>query len=232
MKSQPVTALGIFLGIFLAVACLTACSPHPAAIPYTGRTDGPKTVTAYVASHGWHTSLIVPAADLNRRIPALKARFGKPACYEIGWGDEGFYQAKTVTTGLALHAAFFSSGSVVHISAVPDSPYLSFPHSRISALRMSQDQLDNMACFISASMAHDDRVQVISPGKGLYGDSRFYLGTGRYSIVNTCNNWTARGLRSAGLEISSWSKFSSKSVMRALEKPPILAAAPTPAPSP
>jgi uncharacterized protein (TIGR02117 family) len=227
MKSPSLTVPGIFL----TVLC-PACAPRPAAIPFTGKTGGQDTVPAYVASHGWHTSLIVPAASLNRRMPELGKSFGTPAYYEIGWGDSGFYQARTASAGLALRAAFASSGSVVHVSTIPISPYRTFPKSHIATLRLSPHQLDNMGRFLSASMARDARGGLISPGRGIYGDSRFYQGTGRYSLLNTCNNWTARGLLSAGVEISPWSKFSSKSVMRALEKPSILAAVPSPAPPP
>lgn len=216
------------LGIF----CLAACTTQPAAIPYTGGAESEKTVPTYVASHGWHTALIVPAANLNRQIPGLKSRFGTPAYYEIGWGETEFYQAKTVTAGLVLRAAFASTGTVVHVSTVPVSPYRSFPNSQISSLPLSQSQADAMGRFISSSMAHDGKGQVIPLRNGIYGDSEFYLGTGRYSVINTCNKWTAKGLRSAGVEISTWSKFSSKSVMRALEKPSTVVATSQSATSP
>jgi len=228
MKSQLATAFGIFLAVF----CFTSCATKPATVPRALKVEAPGKARAYVASHGWHTSLIVPADSLNRRIPDLGSRFGKPAYYEIGWGDSEFYQAKKVTPALALHAAFFSAGTVVHVSTVPVSPFLSFPHSTISSLSLSQDQLDNMGCFISGSMAHDGNGKVIPLGKGIYGESRFYQGSGRYSIINTCNNWTARGLRSAGFKITPWPKFSAKSVMRSLENSPTLAATSPPATSP
>lgn len=36
-------------------------------------------------------------------------------------------------------------------------------------------------------------------GPGLYGDSRFYPARERFHLFNTCNVWTARALRAAGL---------------------------------
>jgi hypothetical protein len=36
---------------------------------------------------------------------------------------------------------------------------------------------------------------------GLYGDSRFYPARERFSLLNTCNVWTARVLRSGGLPV-------------------------------
>ena len=43
---------------------------------------------------------------------------------------------------------------------------------------------------------------VVAPlGPGLYGDSRFYPGWESFNLLRTCNVWTARGLRGAGLPI-------------------------------
>jgi hypothetical protein len=36
----------------------------------------------------------------------------------------------------------------------------------------------------------------------LYGDSRFYPGRESFSLLRTCNVWTAQGLRDAGLPVS------------------------------
>ena len=48
---------------------------------------------------------------------------------------------------------------------------------------------------------------------GLYGDSQFYKGVGDYHLMNTCNKWTAKGLESAGMDISPTFKLSAGSVM-------------------
>ena len=53
--------------------------------------------------------------------------------------------------------------------------------------------------------------------KGIYGDSQFYEGTGRYSMLNTCNVWTAKGLNSAGFDISPMFNLTAGSVMNYLE---------------
>lgn len=215
--------LAAVLGIFLAIFCLATCSTLPAAIPFTAKTSGNRSVRTYVVCHGWHTGLIIPAAILNRRIPALRDRFGTPAYYEIGWGDAGFYRAKAVTTGLCVRAMCCSPGTVIHLSVVEDSPSLAFPNSEISSLLLTPEQCDNMGRFIVSSFARDAGGNVVAQGDGIYGESQFYLGTGRYSAINTCNKWTAKGLLSAGVEISPWSKLTSRSVMRALADSPSLA---------
>lgn len=212
----------------LLAACFLLCLPalamllgygcssgKPYALQPTSQIEkGPRSVRAFVVSHGWHTGLVVPASELNTLVPELATRFGAPAFYEIGWGDKGFYQAQDVTAGLALRAMFWSSGSVVHVVAVPRSPEMSFPESETMAVCLTPTQIKQLETFIVSSIVHDPAGRVVSLGKGIYGDSQFYDGVGRYSALNTCNKWTAKGLRSAGLEISPAFKLTSGSIMR------------------
>ena len=53
---------------------------------------------------------------------------------------------------------------------------------------------------------------------GLYGDSSFYDAVGTYSLFNTCNTWTARGLQSAGFDIGTAFKARAASVMKFLRR--------------
>jgi len=51
---------------------------------------------------------------------------------------------------------------------------------------------------------------------GIYGNSQFYQGAGKYYLMNTCNKWTTKGLKSIGMEISPTFKLTSSSVMNFL----------------
>lgn len=199
------------LAMLLGYGCSSA---KPYALQPTREIDqGPRSVRAFVVSHGWHTGLVVPASDLNTLVPELASRFGAPAFYEIGWGDKGFYQAQDVTTGLALRAMFWSSGSVVNVVSVPRSPEISFPESQTLTVCLTPTQIGHLEQFIVSSLAHDPAGRVVDLGEGIYGDSQFYDGVGRYSALNTCNKWTAKGLKSAGMAISPAFKLTSGSIM-------------------
>ena len=54
--------------------------------------------------------------------------------------------------------------------------------------------------------------------KGIYGDSQFYSGVGDFYLMNTCNRWTAKGLKSIGMDISPTLKLTAGSVMNYLTK--------------
>lgn len=195
---------------------LAACSGKPYVlepIPDAGTVRSNK---VYVASHGWHAGLVVPADQINRVVPELKMRFGNVAYYEIGWGDKGFYQAGEITTGLTLQAMFWSEGAIIHVVAVPYSPAEYFSHSEVIDTCLTDQETESLRSYVARSFARDPAGRVIQLANGIYGDSQFYDGEGRYYLLNTCNKWTAKGLKSAGLDISPLFTLTSGSVMNYL----------------
>lgn len=72
-----------------------------------------------------------------------------------------------------------------------------------------------MATLIADSFERSASHQPMDAGPGIYGDSQFYLAKGRYSLLNTCNRWTAAVLASAGLDISPRLSLTASSVLRA-----------------
>lgn len=216
---QVVSPLGVTIAmrlvafILLAFA-ITACSGKPYVVePTLESPDSIRSFPLYVVSHGWHTGLIIPANYLNQIIPDLKDRFGDAAYYEIGWGDKGFYQAQEITTGLTLQAMFWSEGAIMHVVAVPDSPEKYFGQSEVVGTCLTNGQISSLSTFVANSFSHDPQGHLIRLKPGIYGNSQFYDGEGRYYLLNTCNKWTAKGLQSAGVDISPTLSLTSGSVM-------------------
>lgn len=204
-------------GVIFWVFAITACAGKPHVVqPAFESSDVIRSNSIFVVSHGWHTGLIIPASFLNQNIPDLVDRFGDAAYYEIGWGDKGFYQAQEITTGLTLQAMFWSEGAIMHVVAVPDSPIRYFAQSEVVQTCLSNQQIASLSKFISASFAYDDQGYPVRLSRGIYGDSQFYEGVGRYYLLNTCNKWTAKGLNSAGIDISPALSLTSESVMRSI----------------
>ncbi|MBN8458848.1 MAG: TIGR02117 family protein [Verrucomicrobia bacterium] len=197
------------------------CATLPKALPPVRETPpAPATRTFHVLSHGWHTGIALPAADLNRRLPDLARRFPRCAYYEIGWGDAGFYQSPKVTTGLALQAMFRSPGTVVHVVGFNAPPPAQFLTSEVLSVSASEANYRNLLHYLVSSFALDADGRPVSRGPGLYGDSAFYAATGRYHACNTCNKWTAKALTSAGVELSPAISLTSDSVMDKLRAMP------------
>ena len=201
--------------VLVALAC--GCSFQPAATePAPGESSRPMH-SIYVVSHGWHTGIVFPREELLAIVPALAERFPGGEYLEIGWGDKGFYQASEITSGITLKALLWPSDTVVHAVNVPVSAYDSFPHSEIRQLCLDAAQLESLGRFIAGSFERDPAGHIVAVKRGIYGDSEFYEGGGSFHLFNTCNKWTAKGLQSAGFDISTSSKLTASSVLGFLD---------------
>lgn len=206
----------------LFIACiiilLSACSSAPYVITPEKDRSGPASHSIYVAGHGWHTGLVLPAAQLEEILPMLSKRFENAQYYEVGWGDQGFYQAKEITAGIILQAIFWPSDSVMHVVSIPKEPSVYFPNSEVIEIKLKKEELSSLKKFILSSFTHDKNSQIISHKRGIYGDSQFYKAEGDYYLFNTCNKWTAKGLQSAGRQLNPTFRFTAGSVMSTLRK--------------
>lgn len=192
---------------------LAGCSNEPDVVRHELDNHSEKNNEVYIVNHGWHTGIVLSAAAISEVIPELADRFDDVKYLEIGWGDKGFYQAKKITVGLSLRAIFWPTESVVHVVGMTTTPETYFINSEVIPLCFNDSELKSMLEFIKNSFYHSDKGQVQSLVNGIYGDSQFYKGTGDYYLFNTCNKWTAKGLWSAGMDISPVFKLRAESVM-------------------
>ncbi|MEM7182283.1 MAG: TIGR02117 family protein [Spirochaetota bacterium] len=188
--------------------------PYPTkAKPQPKTNSSEKRVAISIVSHGWHTGFVIPSKELFGYYPKLGTRFANTRLLEIGWGDKGFYQADGVTFGIAVRAIFWPSDSVLHIVSVPTTAFNYFPHSKIKKVHLTRSKYLSLVKFIADSFATKKNGEIISLREGIYGDSQFYTGTGSYHLWNTCNTWTAKGLKSAGKDIYVPTKLTAGSIM-------------------
>ncbi|WP_373499432.1 TIGR02117 family protein [Desulfococcus sp.] len=212
-------ASGIFfpligMALAAAVAILSACSAKPhVVLPEFKAESGISSKRIYIVNHGRHTGVIFPAPELNEEAPGLRDRFGEATYFEFGWGDEGFYRARRVTSGLAVKALFWPTAAVLHVVAVAGSPEDYFSGSEVVALPVRTEGFESLKKFILQSFARDTGGNICPLEAGIYGDSQFYRAVGTYSCMNTCNTWTARAVKSAGKKIPPARSLPSGSVM-------------------
>lgn len=201
--------------VCVLLCTVSACDLAPHAIEHVQESAPTRNNSMLIISNGWHTGFVLQADRLNKALPFLKDRFATAPTdyYEFGWGDKGFYQSREITTGLTLRAMFWSSGSVVHVAAFQEEyPFPRDLGSSLTVLPLSESEFNDLIRFIDNSFARDKEGKVIPLSTGRYGDSQFYEGNGSYSVVNTCNKWTARGLKSAGMDISTPFKLTAGSI--------------------
>ena len=205
----------LLIGILIWMA---ACASAP---PVVEKADsGPEEgeIVIFVTGHGWHTGIVVPADAIQLRFPALRSRLGDTPYMEFGWGDRAFYQAGEITAGLAVKAVLWPTESVMHVAAVPADVQAYFPRSEIHPLCLPPSRYAALLDFIAGSFRRDAKGALQPLAKGLYGRSHFFEATGSYTLFNTCNTWTAKGLKSAGFDIVTAFKATASSVMAYLRR--------------
>ena len=199
--------------LIIIVPLLTACSSKPNVVKHTEMPAAAGQEEIYIVNHGWHTGIVVPAKRIQNQLPLLRERFGEIPYIEFGWGDNDYYQAKEITTGLTLNAILWPTDSVIHAVAVPEKADKFFATSIVEPLCLSGREYSSLLRFISESFYKDEHGEIVGLTGGIYGNSQFYKGVGDFYFMNTCNKWTAKGLKSAGMDISPALKLTADSVM-------------------
>ncbi|WP_457670080.1 DUF2459 domain-containing protein [Thiolapillus sp.] len=186
--------------LFLLTAC-AACAAPVGEAPVSDDAKPRKTV--YLVSHGWHAGIVVSRDDVPEDAWPILADFPDAKYLEIGWGDKDFYETPDPHAGIVLKAALLPSASVLHVVGFSDAVPRYFSRSEIIRIDLPAAGFHALIQGIGESFARDGSGKADYLGPGLYGDSRFYLSRERYHLFNTCNAWTARRLRRAGLPIRS-----------------------------
>jgi uncharacterized protein (TIGR02117 family) len=199
--------------LIVILSLLTACSSKPYVVKHTEMPAAVGQEKIYIVSHGWHTGFVVPAKRIQNQLPKLRKRFGDIPYIEFGWGDKDFYRAKDITIGLTLKAILWPTESVIHAVAVPEKVDKFFANSIVETLCLSGREYSSLLRFISESFYKDEYGRILELEDGIYGNSQFYKGSGNFYLMNTCNKWTAKGLKSAGIDISPTFKLTADSIM-------------------
>lgn len=182
--------------VFLATSCGVFAAPiREALAPGAGE---PRT-TIYLVSHGWHAGIVLRRSDIPGSVWPVSGDFPDAQYLEVGWGDMDFYRTPDPHPGLLLKAALMPSASVLHIVGFSGAVPAYFPYSEIIGIELSSADFVHLSRAIAESFATDGAGNAKPLGPGIYGNSRFYLSKENYHLFNTCNVWTARALRAAGL---------------------------------
>ena len=197
-------ALLLLLGIYATAGMIGGSIPANASWvqPQNG-------VRIYVEDNGVHTGIVLPvsAAGVEWRgtFPASDLADPRYAGFDhvaIGWGDRAFYVEtpnwRDLSPALMLRAGIGSSRTVLHVEHVP-APSTG---NAVRAIVLTPEQYRRLAAYIRDTMGPGGKVA------GGYGpDDAFYDARGRYSAINTCNAWTGRALRHAGVRVGVWTPF-------------------------
>lgn len=169
-------------------------------------------ITIYIQSNGVHTWIVMPKvnAEMDWRPYARgeqlrDPRWGNADHIAVGYGNREFYLNTPTWGDLSFRraaAAFLGGGpTLLHIEHI-DHPERD-PAER--PIRITSEQYRRLAGFIQARFRLDPGGRPIPVlGRGYGANDMFYEANGGYSFILTCNEWTGRALRTAGVRTGVW----------------------------
>lgn len=155
-------------------------------------------VIVYVVQQELHTGIVFKISEVDTTIWPEAVDFKEFNFIDVGWGNYDFYQAPDNDPLLALKAIAVPTTSVLRVDAFriqPDAYYGNYKKLRFC---LSRRQFDKLCRAISNSFDRDATGEATVTQKA-YG-LKFYLATGKYHAMNTCNTWVAIMFREAGFD--------------------------------
>ncbi len=172
-------------------------------------------VTIYIQSNGVHTWIVMPKVNeemdwrpYSRGEHLRDPRWGNADHIAVGYGNREFYLNTPTWGDLSFRraaGAFFGGGpTLLHVEHI-DHPERD-PAER--PIRITSEQYRRLAGFIQARFRLDPAGRPIPVlGRGYGANDMFYEANGGYSFILTCNEWTGRALRTAGVRTGVWTPF-------------------------
>jgi uncharacterized protein (TIGR02117 family) len=172
-------------------------------------------VTIFIRSNGVHTWIVMPKVNEEmdwrpyaRPEHLRDPRWGNADHVAIGYGNRDFYLNTPTWADLSVRTAalaLFGRGpTLLHVEHV-DHPT---PDRWQRPIRITPDQYRRLAGYIQARfrLAPGGR-PIALIGRGFGPSDMFYEANGGYSLILTCNEWTGRALRTAGVRTGLWTPF-------------------------
>jgi uncharacterized protein (TIGR02117 family) len=200
-----VSILLLTIGYLFAAIVLTIIPVNSAF-----KKNNPSETEIYVSSNGVHTDIIVPSESqvINwNHFLKWKTNYQYIA---FGWGDKEFYMNTPTWADLKLRtafkAAFLFDDAVLQVHGY--SSKLKESNKTIK-INLTQEQLNTLNDYIFRSFVINDLTlpTEVDPEKNSNSNLHYYDANRKYSIFFTCNNWTSKGLKRAGIKNSVWAPF-------------------------
>ncbi|MGZ8312790.1 MAG: TIGR02117 family protein [Allosphingosinicella sp.] len=179
-------------------------------------------VTIFVRTNGVHTWIVMPKenAIMNWRPYARPEhlrdrRYGFSDHVAVGYGNRDFYLNTPTWADLTVRTAFYAAAgngeTLLHVEHI-DRPAA---NEWQRPIRITPAQYRRLVDYVRARFRLDaQRRPVPLLGQGFAANDMFYEARGGYSFVLTCNEWTGRALRAAGIRTGLWTPLSQSIMWR------------------
>jgi uncharacterized protein (TIGR02117 family) len=185
--------------IFLIIFLIYACANYAAEIPVRGEANRVRTVL--IVHDAWHAAIVLRKADIPVDILPELEDFPSAEYLEFSWGDRDYFPSPDAGLGLALKAAFWSSGSILHVVGFNDAVKNVYPSAEIIEIAVSEEGSQRLTKFVADTFSRPNPPAPAEARPGLFSNGRFYAAEGNFSALRTCNTWVAEALSAAGLPV-------------------------------
>jgi uncharacterized protein (TIGR02117 family) len=175
-------------------------------------------VELHLYSNGYHSDIGAPASIFPEDHP-LRRLYPEAESFLIGWGDQAFYHSDGTDLWLGLDALAPPSASVFHIAynAGPSSAYLG-PNDDTS-IAVSREGAGRFVAFIDRFLVLDAAGNPLRTSDGkVVGRSAFLRSRGSFHLLQVCNQWMARALRAAGVNVNARAAWLAGPLIRQVRK--------------
>jgi uncharacterized protein (TIGR02117 family) len=163
-----------------------------------------KGVRIWVVDNGVHTDLVLPVAEAGVDWSQLIGPDAFPdrrahTHLSFGWGDRDFYlntpSWSDARPGRIVRALLGGGATVMHVERMlaPE------PGPDVRVVMLRPEAYRRLAAFVAATFAPGG-----APVRAYGPNDAFYPALRRYSAVHSCNDWTGRALREAGVRMGAW----------------------------
>lgn len=178
------------------VACTATDPPMPAPVGVV-ETGQVRTVVA-VVQRDWHTDVCLRIQDVNAWIGMLARGFDGASVLCFGFGERQ-YVVDRRHDPLTMIEALLPSRATILMTVLRAPPEEAFGAQNVIEVPVGDAGLDGIQRFLRESLETGSAGNPQRLADGPYPGSLFFAASGTYDAFHTCNTWTARALRSAGL---------------------------------
>jgi uncharacterized protein (TIGR02117 family) len=172
-------------------------------------------VTIFIRTNGVHTWIMMPKVtermDWTAAIPGEhldEPAYGYGDHAAFGYGNREFYLNTPTWGDLTVHnaisAAFGRGSSLLHV----EHDHRPEPAGHQRPLRLRPEEFARLTDYVNGGFRRDaagDTIPLL--GRGYSRWDMFYEADGDYNLFLTCNEWTGRALRAAGVRTGLWTPF-------------------------
>jgi uncharacterized protein (TIGR02117 family) len=157
----------------------------------------------------FHTEIILPATNdafdwrSQLNLNQLGAAANTYRYLSFGWGDRAFFQEASFDPVTLFDALFLPGPTTLHVWGHSGVPQLG-RNFELKQLWLSRAQYQQLNRYIAVAFQRDAQGKPRYIRTGLYPSSEFYEALGTYSVLHTCNDWTAAALRTADVNTPHW----------------------------